>query len=172
MEFISNLIIPLMVLGIIIYGVKKRVNVYDTFVEGAKESFSMVFSLFPYILGMILGINVFLKSGFLDMFLRFLTPVWAWLHIPVEIIPMMIMRPISGSSSIAILNNLLETHGPDSSIGILASVIQGSTETTLYILTLYFGVVGIKKIRHALWVGLLVDLVGIIASVFVVNLFF
>lgn len=172
MNQISNLIIPLMVLFIIIHGLKKRIDIYDTFVVGAKESFSMILNVFPYMLGMILGINVFLKSGFLDVFLRFLSPLWSWLHVPLEIIPMMIMRPISGSSSLAILNNVLETHGPDSSIGILASVIQGSTETTLYIITLYFGVVGIKKIKHALWAGLLVDLVGIIASVIVVNLFF
>lgn len=172
MNQISDFIIPLMVMFIVVYGLRKKIDIYDTFVAGAKESFAMVLNLFPYMLGMILGVNIFLKSGFLDAFLKFLLPIWTWLHVPLEIIPLMIMRPVSGSSSLAILNNILEVHGPDSPIGLLASVIQGSTETTLYVLTLYFGVVGIKKIRHALWVGLLVDLVGIIASIVVVNLFF
>lgn len=171
-KIISNLIIPLMVLGIVIYGIRQRVNVYDVFIEGAKESFEMVISLFPYMLAMIFGINLFLKSNALNYFLNLLKPFFSYLNIPLEIIPMAIMRPISGSSSLAILNNLFQEYGPDSFIGRVGSVIQGSTETTFYVLTLYFGSVGIKKIRHALWVGLLVDLIGILVSIIIVGLFF
>lgn len=169
---ISSLIIPLMVLGIVIYGIKKKVSVYDVFVEGAKESFEMILTLFPCLLGMLLAINIFLKSEVLNVFLDVLAPFFSYLKVPLEIIPMAIMRPISGGSSLAILNNLLETYGPDSLIGRIGSVIQGSTETTFYVLTLYFGSIGIKKIKHALWVGLLVDLIGIISGIVIVGLLF
>lgn len=171
-NFLSNLIIPLMVLVILIYAINKKVNVYDAFVDGSTESFSMILTLFPCLLAMILGINIFIESGLLNTILQLLRPLLIFLKIPIEIIPMAIMRPISGNATLAILNNLLENHGPDSLIGIMASVIQGSTETTFYVLTLYFGSVGIKKIRHAMWTGLLVDLIGIIASISIVLLFF
>lgn len=172
MTFISNLIIPLMVLYIIVYGVLKKVNVYDEFLEGATESFSMITKIFPCLLAMMLGINIFLKSGVLSFFLNFLDPFFNLIRVPIEVLPMMIMRPISGTSSLAILNNLFQDFGPDSFIGRLGSVIQGSTDTTFYVLTLYFGSVGIKKIRYSLWAGLFADLVGIIVSVLVVHWFF
>ncbi len=171
-NLISSLIIPLMVLTIIVYGIIKKVNVYDVFVDGAKESFEMILTLFPCLLGMLLGINIFLKSDILSVLLNGMAPLFSYLKVPLEIVPMAIMRPISGGSTLAILNNLLETYGPDSLIGRIGSVIQGSTETTFYVLTLYFGSVGIKKIRHALWVGLLVDLIGIISGIVIVGLFF
>lgn len=171
-SIISSLIIPIMVLGIIVYGIKKKVNVYDVFVDGAKEGFEMVLTLFPCLLAMLLGINIFLKSDVLSVFLNILEPFFSYLKIPLEIVPMAIMRPISGGSTLAILNNLFETHGPDSFIGRIGSVIQGSTETTFYVLTLYFGSVGIKKIKHALWAGLLVDLIGITSGILIVGLLF
>ncbi len=169
---LSKLLLPLIVLFIVVYGIIKKVNVYDVFIDGAKESFEMFVSLFPPMLGMILAINLFIKSNCLNYFLSFLSPTLDLLRVPLDIIPMAIMRPISGSSALAILNNILQTHGPDSLIGRMASVMQGSTDTTLYVLTLYFGSVGIKKIRHSLWVGLLTDLFAIIMSIIVVNLFF
>lgn len=169
---ISNLILPIIVIGIIIHGVYKKVNVYDTFVEGTKESFDMVITMFPFILAMILGINLFLSSNFLSIFINFLKPVLDFLKVPIDILPISIIRPISGSASLAMLNNILEVNGPDSFIGRLASVIQGSTDTTLYVITLYFGCIGIKKIRYALWVGLIADLIGIIASIIIVGLIF
>ena len=162
----SSFVLPLLVLLVIIYGLKKKVSIYDTFVEGAKESFELIFTMFPCVLGMILGINIFLKSGVLDIVYNFLNPLFTFLKLPFEVVPMMIMRPI------AILNNLLSTFGPDSFIGRLGSVIQGSTDTTFYVLTLYFGSIGIKKIKHALWVGLFSDLMGIIASLIITSFFF
>lgn len=172
MTTISNLIIPALVLFIIIYGVSKKINIYDEFIEGSKESFSMTLKIFPCLLAMILGINIFLKSGILDFFMNLINPLFQYVKIPIQALPMMIMRPISGSSTLAILNNIFIDYGPDSLIGRLCSVIQGSTDTTLYVITLYFGSIGIKKIRYALWAGLFADLVGITASVIIVNMFF
>lgn len=172
MTFISNMIIPFMVLIIIIYGAYKKVNVYDEFLDGASESFGMIAKIFPCLLAMMLGINVFLKSGALNFFLQFLEPIFNIIKVPIQILPMMVMRPISGTSSLAILNNLFADFGPDSLIGRIGSVIQGSTDTTFYVLTLYFGSIGIKKIRYSLWAGLFADLIGIIASIIVVKLFF
>lgn len=169
---ISNLIIPLMVLFIIIYGIKKKVNIYDEFLTGSTESFGMILKIFPPLLAMILGINIFLKSGLLVTVTNIIKPLFNIIKVPIEVFPMMIMRPISGTSSLAILNNLFETFGPDSIIGILGSIIQGSTDTTFYVITLYFGSIGIKKIRYALWAGLFADLIGITASIIITNIFF
>ena len=163
---ISNLIIPLVVLFVIIYANIKKVAVYDTFIEGAKESFMMILKLFPCLLAMILAVNIFLKSNIIAEIFSFIS------FIPNEILPMIIMRPISGTSSLAILTNIYESFGPDSPLGMLASYIQGSTDTTFYIITLYFGSIGIKKIRYALWAGLLSDLVSMAISIIFVNFIF
>lgn len=164
----TNLIIPLMVLGIIVHGFYKKVDLYDTFIEGAKESFEMILKLFPPLLAMILAINILINSDILSVFQIFsFTKI-----IPQDIIPMALMRPISGTSSLAILANIYEQFSPDGYIGMLASFIQGSTDTTFYVITLYFGSVGIKKIRYALWAGLLADLVSIVISIIVANYLF
>ena len=169
---ISNLIIPLIVLGIVLYGIIKKVNVYDVFIDGAKESFDMVLSMFPNLLAMILGINIFLKSNLLTHLIKFINPILEFIKLPYQVLPMALIRPISGSSSLAFLNNIFSEFGPDSFLGRLGSVIQGSTDTTFYIITLYFGCIGIKKIRYALWAGLFADLIGIISSIIIVNLLF
>lgn len=132
----------------------------------------MITSLFPTYMAMILAINLFINSGFLDFILSLFKPIFNFINIPIEILPLAIVRPISGSASLAYLNNIFTTHGPDSFIGLLSSVMQGCTDTTMYIITLYFGSIGIKKIRYSLFVGLCADLIGIIASIIIVNLFF
>lgn len=169
---ISSLIIPLMVLGIVLYGIIKKVNVYDVFIEGAKESFEMVLSLFPTFLAMILGVNIFLKSNLLNVLINFIKPVLSFFKIPYQILPMTLIRPISGSTSLVFLKNIFENFGPDSILGRLGSVIQGSTDTTFYVLTLYFGCVGIKKIKYSLFAGLFADLIGIVSSIIIVNYLF
>ncbi len=171
-NYISNLIIPFIVLGVIVYAVIKKVNVYDAFLDGAKESLDVTLSIFPSLIAMVLGINIFLKSGVLECIFTLFKPLLSLLEVPMEIITLCIMRPISGSSSLALLNSIYEVFGPDGKIGILASIIQGSTETTFYILTLYFGSIGIKKIRYAMWAGLLADLIGIIASFIIISFLF
>ena len=169
MNFVSSLIIPLIVLIVIINGLFKKVNVYDTFVEGAKESFDMVLKLFPALLAMILAVNILINSDIINILLGTIKSISFF---PIEIIPMAIVRSISGTASLAILTNIYEVFGPDSSIGMLGSFIQGSADTTFYILTLYFGSIGIKKIKYALWAGLFADLIGIIISIIMVNLLF
>ncbi len=171
-KYITNLIIPLMVLIIIIYGVRKKVDVYNVFIDGSKESLGMIKDLFPTFLAMILGVNILINSGFLSFVLDIIKPVFMYFRIPIEILPMAAIRPISGSASLAILNTIYQNHGPDSFVGILSSVMQGSTDTTLYVITLYFGSIGIKKIKYAFWAGLCADLIGIIASIIIVNILF
>lgn len=139
---------------------------------GVKESFSMILNLFPTFIAMILAVNLFINSGFLPFILEYLRPLFNLFKIPVEILPLAIIRPISGSASLAYLNNIYSVHGPDSFLGLLGSVMQGSTDTTLYVISLYFGSIGIKKIRYSLLAGLFADLIGIISSIIVVNLLF
>ena len=161
MILISSLLIPLLVLFVVFYGIVKKINVYDVFIEGAKEGLEIGISMFPYMLGMILGINVLLKSNFLNLIFGILKPIFDLLNVPIDVLPLALLRPVSGS-----------TLGPDSFAGRLASTLMGSTDTTIYILTLYFGTVGIKKIRYSLWAGLIADLAGIIASIIIVTLVF
>lgn len=169
---ISNYVIPILVLIIVLYGIYKKVDIYNVFVEGSKESFELVYTMFPCFLAMIFGVNILLKSGFLDYLNQFLSPILNLFRIPLPLFPMIIMRPISGSSSLMLLSNIFLNYGPDSFIGMLASVLQGSTDTTFYVLTLYFGSVGIKKIRYSLLAGILADICAIFISIFIVNLFF
>ncbi len=172
MNNISNCIIPIIVLIIVLYALKKRVDIYDTFIDGTKESFDMTLKVFPNLLAMVFGVNIFLKSGVLDFIFNNLKPIFSYINVQIEILPMAIMRPISGSASLAILNDIFLNYGPDSFIGTVASIIQGSTDTTFYVLTLYFGSIGIKKIRYAMWAGLFSDLVGIVTAIILGNVLF
>ena len=168
----SNLFIPLILLIIIIHGWVKKINIYDSFVDGAKEGIFMVKNMFPSLLGMILAVNIIKSSGVIDFVFVFLKPLFLILKIPFEILPIAIMRPLSGSFGLALLNNIYNIYGPDSFVSILSSVIQGSSDTTIYIITLYFGTIGIKKIRYAMWAGLLADLFMVIISLIIVPLLF
>ena len=172
MNNLSNYILPSLVLVIILYAIRKKTNIYDAFIEGSKESFDMTLSIFPNLLAMVFGVNIFLKSGILDFIFKVIDPALKFIHIQAEILPMAIMRPISGSASLALLNDIFLNHGPDSLIGMISSVIQGSTDTTFYVLTLYFGTIGIKKIRHAMWAGLFSDFVGIVSAIILGNILF
>ena len=172
MEIISKIILPLFVIIIIFYGVKKKINVYDTFLEGAKEGLVTTFSIFPAIIAMIFAINIFWDSNFLPFLLKMLSPLLGSISVPIEIFPMALLRPISGTASLAIMNDIFKSFGPDSFAGRLASVLQGCTDTTVYVIALYFGTVKITKIKHSLWVGLFADLVGIIMAFVLTNLFF
>ncbi len=172
MNIISLVIIPIFVLGIILYGFKKEVNLYDTFLEGAKEGLMTTFSIFPAVIAMVFAINIFLDSNVLTFLLSFLNPLFVKLNIPLDIIPMALLRPISGTASLAIMNDIFQNVGPDSYAGRLASVLQGCTDTTIYVLALYFGSVKISKIGHSLSVGLFADLVGIIMAFTITYVFF
>ncbi|HHY71672.1 MAG TPA: spore maturation protein [Bacillus bacterium] len=171
-NMISLWLIPVIIGFILIYGTIKRVPTYESFVEGGKEGIQIAFSIIPYLVGMLVAITVFRESGALEYFMNLIKPYVMSIGIPAEIIPLAIIRPISGNAALGITSDLIATHGPDSFIGRLASTMQGSTDTTLYILTVYFGAVGIKKMGDALKVGLLADLVAIITSIIVVTILF
>ena len=172
MNIISKLMIPLFVLFVIVYGLKKKVLIYESFLEGAKEGLITAFNIFPSVIAMVFAINIFLNSGFLEYIFKFLKPILNILNIPFNILPMAFIRPISGTASLAIMNDIFKNFGPDSYIGRVASVLQGCTDTTIYVLALYFGSIKISKTRHALSTGLFADFIGIIASFLIINFFF
>ncbi|MFC5714152.1 spore maturation protein [Thalassorhabdus alkalitolerans] len=169
---ISTWIIPIIIGGILFLGTMKRVPTYETFVEGAKEGFGLAVSIIPYLVGMLVAISVFRASGAMDLLISWIQPILGVFGVPAEIVPLALIRPISGTGALGMTSDLIATYGPDSLIGRLASTMQGSTDTTLYVLTVYFGAVGIKKMGDALKVGLLADLAGIIAAIVIVLLVF
>jgi spore maturation protein B len=169
---ISIWLIPLLIMFILLYATIKRIPTYETFVDGAKEGFGMAVSIIPYLVGMLVAISVFRASGAMDFFIELLKPALQAVGIPTEIVPLALIRPISGTGALGMTSDLIATYGPDSFIGRLASTMQGSTDTTFYVLTVYFGAVGIRKMGDALKVGLLADFVGIIVSIIIVTIVF
>ena len=166
----SHFVIPIVVLIIILYGIYKKRNIYEDFLDGAKEGMQLIYSIIPAILAMTFAINIFLKSNVISVPLLLLKPILK--GIPMEVIPMCLLRPISGTATLAILNNIYSLYGPDSFVGRLSSTIQGCTDTTIYVLALYFGSIKVFKTRYALYVGLFADLIGIIVSIIIVSIFF
>lgn len=169
---ISTWIIPTFILLTLLIATWKKVPTYELFVEGGKEGLQMAVSLLPFLLGMIVSIGILRSSGALDAFISLLTPFLMKVGVPPDIVPLALIRPISGTASLAMTAELTEVYGPDSFIGRLAATMQGSTDTTMYILTVYFGAVGIKKMRYALKVGLLADATGVIAAIIIVYFVF
>ncbi|MFC5732611.1 spore maturation protein [Cytobacillus gottheilii] len=171
-SLISLWFIPVLIGIILIYGTIKKVPTYESFTEGGKEGIKIAVSIIPFLVGMLVAISVFRASGALEYVMGFIKPALEAVGIPAEIVPLAIIRPISGTAALGMTSDLIASYGPDSFIGRLASVLQGSTDTTFYVLTVYFGAVGIKKMGDALKVGLLADLVGIGAAIIVVTLLF
>ena len=169
---ISLYAIPFIIVSIVLFGAFKKVNVYETFTDGAKDGFNTAISIIPFLVGMLVAIGVFRASGALDLIINALSPITNKIGMPGEVLPMALIRPLSGGGASGVMNELFATYGPDSLIGRMASVMNGSTETTLYVLAVYFGAVGIKKSRHALPAGLIADAVGLITAVIVTNIMF
>lgn len=167
-----NYLIPIIVIIILIYGLYKKVDIFDTFLLGVKEGLKSSINLFPTIFAMIIAINLLIKSGFILDLSNTLKPLFSKISFPVEVLSLAILRPISGSASLSMLSEILSNYGPDSFIGRVASVMQGSTDTTIYIISLYFASIGVKKIKYSLIVGLLSDLISIILSIFIVSILF
>lgn len=165
-------VIPGIVFLIVFYGFYKKIDVYEAFISGVKEGLAMALKIFPTMFAMVISIDVLIKSNALNTLITLIEPICFRLSIPKEILPLAFIRPISGSSSLVLMSDLLKTYGPDSFIGRVASLIQGSTDTTIYIIGLYFSSIGIKKIKYSLIVGLLADLFAIILSILVVSYFF
>ena len=171
-QTLSIIAIPFIIILFIGYGAVKKVKIYDAFVEGAKEGFNVAIRIIPYLVAMLVAIGIFRAGGAMDFLILILSPLTNLIGFPAEALPMAIMRPLSGSGSLGIMSEIMAVHGPDSFIGLLVSTIMGSTETTFYVLALYFGSVGIKRTRHAVAVGILADIAGILGALFIVRLLF
>ncbi|TCZ81254.1 spore maturation protein [Paenibacillus albiflavus] len=169
---ISAWAIPIMVVSIPLFAAYRKVPVYESFVEGAKDGFDTAIKIIPHLVGMMVAISVFRASGAMDFIIGWIKPLFDSLGVPTEILPLSILRPISGAGSLAFTTDLIQQFGPDSMIGRIAATIQGSTDTTLYVITVYFGAVGIRRANYALKVGLISDFVGFVVSIMICFLVF
>lgn len=172
MNYIIKAIIPIIIFGITTYGMVKRVKVYECFVEGAKEGLLICVKIFPYLLAMLVAVGVFRESRALDYFISLIKPIVKLIGLPPEVVPLVLIKPLSGSGALGIFAEILNNFGADSYIGRVSSIIIGSTETIFYTLTVYFGAVGIKKIRHTLWVAIMADMICVIMAVTLVRFMF
>lgn len=171
-NFLSNLAMPLIILLIVIYGLFQKIKVFDLFLDGAKEGIQILISIFPTLIGLFVAIGALRSSGILDFIINLLSPILNLFNFPTEIMPLALIRPISGSGSIAVATDIMKTYGVDSNIGLMSAVIMGSTETTVYTIAVYSSSVGIKNTRFVLYASLLADLVGILVSVLAVSIIF
>lgn len=166
-EQLSTWAIPLVLLIVPLAGFVRRVKVYEAFVEGAAEGFHTAIRIMPFLVAMMVAVNIFKVSGALDACVSIMEPVLKVIGVPPELVPLAIMRPLSGTGSLGMTTEILNSYGPDSLVGRIASTILGSTDTTFYILTVYFGAVGISKPRYSVLVGLIGDLTGFLGSVYI-----
>lgn len=172
LEKFSLAILPLMILIILTVGILKKVPVYEEFVEGAKSGFKLSISIIPYLIALIVAISMFRASGALDYLTNILAPVLDLLKIPTDIVPIMFTRSLSGSATLGLFSELASANGAESFITKLAAIMVGSSETTFYVLSVYFGAVGIKKFRYALLTGVIADITGIVLAILVARMFF
>ena len=168
-NYLSKSIIPIIFLLIITYGMFKNRKVYEWFIEGAKEGLDVIKRIFPYILAMIIAVQIFREAKLMDVLNYILSPFVNLIRLPKEIIPLIIIKPLSGSGAIGVFTDIIKNFGPDTRIGLIASVIMGTTETIFYTITVYFGAVKVKKIRHTLWAAVIADITAIIMAVIVVD---
>lgn len=164
-NYLSNIAVPFTILLIIVYGIIERNKVFDTFLEGAKSGIKIVVNIFPTLLGLFLAINVLRESGLILGIINILNPILRVINVPAEILPLALLRPISGSAATAVATDIMKNYGVDTFIGLIASTIMGATETTLYTIALYTSSVGIKKTRFILISALLADFVGMMTAV-------
>ena len=172
MEIISKFAIPFMIVGIISYGMIKKVKVYESFTDGAAEGFKTSIRVIPFFIAMLVAIGVFRESGAMELLIKIITPITKIFNMPGELVPMMLMRPLSGGGAQGLMTEIITSHGPESLLARTAAVMMGSTETTFYVLAVYFGSISIKKQRHAMTVGLIADMAGLIAAVIITRLYF
>ena len=161
-----------MIAGIPLYASLRKVKVYDSFVEGAKEGFQISIRLIPYLVAMLVAIGMFRASGAIDLIAHALSPILSKIGMPSDLLPLALVRPFSGSAANGVMADVIHTHGGNSIISKMAGTMMGSTETTFYVVAIYFGAVNIRRTRHAVPAGLIADLVGILASVWICNLVF
>ncbi len=171
-NIISVAAIPLLIIVFLGWGFFKKVKVYEVFVEGAKDGFTVAVKIIPYLVAMLVAIGIFRASGAMDVVTTLLAPITNLIGMPAESLPMALMRPLSGSGSLGLMTEIMKVHGPDSFIGVLVSTMYGSSETTFYVLAVYFGAVGIKNFRHALPAGIIADIFGMLGAVFICRILF
>jgi len=171
---ISPWIIPCLMVGFLIYGVVMRVRVYEVFVEGAKEGFQVAVRIIPYLVAILVAVGMFRASGSLDLMVNWLGPLTERVGLPAEALPVSLLLPLSGSGTYGILASIIQdpSIGPDSYTGYVVSTLQGSTETTFYVLAVYFGAVQVRRVRHTLAAALTADLVALVATVFICSLLY
>jgi len=171
-ENVSVYILPAIILTILTLGMIKKIPIYEEFVEGAKDGFKVSVSIIPYLVALIVGISMFKASGALDIITRLFTPILDKFSVSGDIIPIMFTRSLSGSATLGLFSELAASHGADAFVTKMAAVMVGSSETTFYVLAVYFGAVGIKKFRYALLTGIIADITGILLAIWVSRLFF
>jgi spore maturation protein SpmA len=164
---LSILAIPFLLSFFPLYAAARGVKVYDEFVEGAKESFNVILKIIPFLVTMLVAIGMFKGAGGIDLLTRALNPILTPLNFPPDLVPLALMRPLSGSATLALLTDVVHRLGPENIVSLMAATIYGSTETTFYVVAVYFGAVGVKQTRHAIPAGLLADLTGVVASVII-----
>ena len=169
---ISSLLIPLLLAGISLWALREKINVYDALTEGAAEGLRILLRIFPHLLVLLTAIAMFRASGAMDALTEILRPTLAWLGIPPETAPLVLLRPLSGSGGLAVGSDLIAAYGPNSAVGRTAAVMLGSSETTFYTIAVYFGAAGIKKLRHTLPAALIADMVGFLAAAWCVKWMF
>ncbi|MGQ3892077.1 spore maturation protein [Legionella sp. CNM-4043-24] len=169
---LSNWLLLMFVAGIPLYALIKKVSVFDVFVTGARQGFETSVNIIPYLVAMMVAVGMLRASGFFDLLSALLAPLLSAIGMPSELLPLALIRPFSGSASIGIMADLIHEHGGNSFIAKTAATMMGSTETTFYVVAVYFGAVGIKRTRHAIPAGLLADFAGVVASVLVCRYFF
>lgn len=172
LDLISVFVIPAIVVGFPLYGLYKKVPVYEVFVEGAKEGFSTAVRIMPYLVAILFSIGMFRASGALGFMIEGLRPLLTLIGIPPEVLPMMMIRPLTGSGSVAVVLDMINQFGEDSILVKMAATMFGSTETTFYVIAVYFGAVNVRKTRHALPAGLIADIVAMFLAVYIVRLLF
>lgn len=168
-SYLSEIIIPFVIVFVIGYGIVEKKNVYDIFIKGAKNGVKIVIKLFSTLLAIFLAINMLRNSGVIDFIINFVKPILNILNIPVEIMPLALLRPISGTASMAVATDIIKASGVDSKIGLIAATIMGATETTFYTIALYTSSIKVKKIRFALVASLIADVVGMATAIIIFN---
>ena len=168
-SYLSEIIIPFVIVFVIGYGIVEKKNVYDIFIKGAKNGVKIVIKLFPTLLAIFLAINMLRNSGVIDFIINCVKPILNILNIPVEIMPLALLRPISGTASMAVATDIIKASGVDSKIGLIAATIMGATETTFYTIALYTSSIKVKKIRFALVASLIADVVGMATAIIIFN---
>lgn len=172
LEIISLSIVPFMVLIILVHGYIKGIDLYNTFIEGAMEGFKTAIKIMPYLIAIFIAIGIFRASTALDIFTSLLEPIIGLVGVPKEVLPLVIIRPLSGSGALGVVRDIIANYGPDSYPGVIASIMMGSSETIFYTLSIYFGSIGVKDYKHTLKAALLAYVISIFTTILICNYFY